>query len=153
MEQTLLECRYTLKNLEQILQNFWNVANKYPVIAFSGDMGAGKTTFIHQLCDMLDVEDTVSSPTFSLINEYHYNEAGKDTIIYHMDWYRLKSEEEGISAGIEDCMLQAMRQKMYCFIEWPEKAMSLLPQSTLWVKIETLSETERKMTLSNGSMA
>lgn len=153
MEKTLLECRYTLKELEQILQKFWNVAEKYPVIAFSGDMGAGKTTFIHQLCDMLEVEDTVSSPTFSLINEYHYNKSGRDTTIYHMDWYRLKSEEEAISAGIEDCMQQAIRQNMYCFIEWPEKAMSLLPQSTLWVKIETLSETERRMTLSNGSMA
>lgn len=153
MEKQVFERVYTLEKLELILQDFWNIAQNYPVIAFSGDMGAGKTTFIHKLCDMLAVEDTVSSPTFSLINEYHFSKEGRDTIIYHMDWYRLKNEEEAISTGIEDCLLQAKRQKMYCFIEWPEKAVNLLQLPYLWVNIETLSETERKMTIYNGSMA
>jgi tRNA threonylcarbamoyladenosine biosynthesis protein TsaE len=152
MEKTLFECAYTLKDIEQILQKFWHVAEKYPVIAFSGEMGAGKTTFISQLCSLLEVEDAVSSPTFALINEYHYSKGGRDTIIYHMDWYRLKNEEEAISAGVEDCLAQAIGGKMYCFIEWPEKAMGLLRQPYLWVNIESLSETERKMTVTNGSI-
>ena len=153
MEKTLFECTYTLKELEQILHKFWETSRTYPIIAFSGDMGAGKTTFIHKLCEMLAVEDTVSSPTFSLINEYHFNTGGKDTTIFHMDWYRLKSEEEAISAGIEDCLQQAIRNKDYCFIEWPEKAPSLLSSPYLWVKIVTLTETERRMTVTTGFVA
>jgi tRNA threonylcarbamoyladenosine biosynthesis protein TsaE len=82
-----------------------------------------------------------------LINEYHFSKGGNSAVIYHMDWYRLKSEEEAVSAGIEDCLLQATRKKDYCFIEWPEKAMNLLTTPYLWVSIENLSETERRMTL------
>ena len=149
MKQTLLELNYSLKDIEDVLQAFWNIAGNYSTIAFSGNMGAGKTTFISRLCELLAVEDTVSSPTFSLINEYHFTKEGKSAVIYHMDWYRLKSEEEAISAGIEDCLLQASLKKDHCFIEWPEKAMSLLTTPYLWVSIENLSETERRMTVSS----
>lgn len=147
MSRTIFERTYTLIELELILHDFWAIAQKYSLLAFSGDMGAGKTTFIHKLCTMLQVQDTVSSPTFSIINEYHFDHNGKDTIIFHMDWYRLKSEEEAIATGIEDCLQQAIRQKMYCLIEWPEKAMSLLSSPCLWITIETLNETERHMAI------
>jgi len=92
------------------------------------------------------VEDAVSSPTFALINEYHFADvAGKDQMIYHLDWYRLKDAAEAINAGMEDCIDQARSGVAYCFVEWPEKAKSLLMPPYLWISIETISVTERKM--------
>ena len=145
MEGTIFSANYTLEHIELILQKFWAVAESHPVIAFSGDMGAGKTTFIHRLCDYLTVQDAVSSPTFALINEYHFSSGNTDKTIFHMDWYRLKDDEEAISAGMEDCLLQTRRGNIYCFIEWPEKAVSLLRMPHLWVSIQTLSSSERHM--------
>jgi tRNA threonylcarbamoyladenosine biosynthesis protein TsaE len=107
-------------------------------------MGAGKTTFIHHLCDLLKVEDVVSSPTFALINEYHFNDKGSDRTIYHMDWYRLKDAEEAINAGMEDCLLQ---KENYSFIEWPEKALQIIPKPYLWIAIHAISAEERNMTI------
>ena len=148
MDNTLLTISYTLENVELILQKFWSIAAKYHVIAFSGDMGAGKTTFIHRLCAYLRVPDPVSSPTFALINEYHFvSPDGKDNTIFHMDWYRLKDAEEAVSAGMEDCLIQAREGNIYCFIEWPEKAPQLLPPPYLWLDIQTVSPTERMMNL------
>ncbi len=136
---------YNLANIGQVAERFWKACNGYRVFAFSGEMSAGKTTFISTLCNYLQVEDTVSSPTFSLINEYHFQHNGADCIIYHMDWYRLKSAEEAVNAGIEDCLLQAQRPNVYCFVEWPEKAMALLPKPHVWLAIETTKVDERKM--------
>lgn len=137
---------YTLDTIDQAVADFWKVVQPYGLITFSGEMGAGKTTFIHHLCDKLGVTDAVSSPTFALINEYHFtNEAGKDNIIYHLDWYRLKDTEEAINAGMEDCILQAKRGEAYCFVEWPEKAQELLERPYARVSIETVSMTERVM--------
>ncbi len=136
---------YKLADIGNVVQHFWQALGDNHVFAFSGEMSAGKTTFIHTLCDYLQVEDTVSSPTFSLINEYHFRKNGQDCIIYHMDWYRLKSAEEAVNAGIEDCLLQARKPNVYCFVEWPEKAMALLPLPHLWLAIETTHVDERKM--------
>lgn len=91
---------------------------------------------------MLGVEDAVSSPTFALINEYHFIQDGKDRTIYHMDWYRLRDTEEAINAGMEDCLQQ---KDNYCFIEWPEKAVELLPCPHLRIEIKTISPQERTM--------
>jgi tRNA threonylcarbamoyladenosine biosynthesis protein TsaE len=95
-------------------------------------MGAGKTTFIHALCDYLGVEDAVSSPTFALINEYHFLQDERDKTIYHMDWYRLRDTAEAIAAGLADALNQ---KNAYCFVEWPEKALDLLPRPYLWLEI------------------
>lgn len=138
---------YTLSEIELILPELWNSISGYSIIAFSGDMGAGKTTLIHQLCHMLGVTDAVSSPTFALINEYHFTSDLRDKVIYHMDWYRIKNEEELVTSGIEDCMLQAAKQQDYCFIEWPEKATGLLPHPYALVKIEVLDERLRQLSL------
>ena len=106
-------------------------------------MAAGKTTFIHALCALLGVADTVSSPTYSLINEYHFvGNDNKDVTLYHTDWYRLKDTEEAIQAGIEDMLAQ---KNAYCFIEWAENAPSLLPFPHLWVTIAPLNDNERKI--------
>ena len=133
-----LQISYSLSNIEQAAHQFWQYLHQYRIFAFSGDMGAGKTTFIRALCSVMGVHDTVSSPTFALINEYRAD----DQVIFHMDWYRLKDTEEAIQAGIEDCLL---RKDAICLIEWPEKAPELLPKPYLWVDIRSVNELERKI--------
>ena len=142
MSAPVLQISYTLANIRNAAHQFWQYAHQYRVLAFSGEMGAGKTTFIHALCDVLGVEDAVSSPTFALINEYHFTDDTKDHTIYHMDWYRLRDKEEAISTGMEDCLLQ---KDNYSFIEWPEKAPEILPHPHLWIAIESTSPTDRQM--------
>lgn len=142
MPATVLQISYSLANIGNAAHQFWQYAHQYRVLAFSGELGAGKTTFIHALCEMLGVTDAVSSPTFALINEYHFDDAGKDRTMYHMDWYRLRDTEEAIQAGMEDCLFQ---KNNYCLIEWPEKAMELLPHPYLWISIQTISPVEREM--------
>ncbi len=113
-----MEISYTLADIDQVAQQLWEINGHKKIWAFHAPMGAGKTTLIAKLCKYLGVMDTVSSPTFSIMNEYESN--GK--IIYHMDWYRLEDEQEAIKAGVEAVMEEAD----YCFIEWPEKAVALL---------------------------
>lgn len=142
MPTASLQISYSLANIENAVHQFWQYANQYRILAFSGEMGAGKTTFIHHLCDFIKVRDTVSSPTFALINEYHFDDNGIDRTIYHMDWYRVKDEDEALNAGMEDCLLQ---KDSYSFVEWPEKAPTLLPRPHLWISIKVLNEEERNM--------
>jgi len=91
-------------------------------------MGAGKTTFINELCRQLNVTDLVSSPTFALINEYM---TGNGVPVYHFDFYRINTPEEIYDIGFEDYCYQ----DAYCFIEWPEKAETLLPDDFITVQI------------------
>ncbi len=109
-------------------------------IAFYAPMGAGKTTLINALCKKLEVIDATSSPTFSIINEYA---TANDNMIVHMDWYRLKGEEDAINAGVEDYL----QGKHYLFIEWPEIAEGLLPEDCCKCSIEILDEVTRKITI------
>ncbi|MEM6723375.1 MAG: tRNA (adenosine(37)-N6)-threonylcarbamoyltransferase complex ATPase subunit type 1 TsaE, partial [Bacteroidota bacterium] len=90
--------------------------------AFYGDLGAGKTTLIQRICQQLNSTDNVSSPTFSLVNEYDY----PDGMIFHMDLYRLNSIEEALDIGIEGYLDSGH----YCFIEWPAVILPLLDQET-----------------------
>lgn len=143
MQAPTLQISYSLATIESAVHQFWQFAYQHNVLAFSGHMGAGKTTFIHALCDFLGVKDTVSSPTFALINEYHFDDNGHDRTIYHMDWYRLKDTEEAINAGMEDCVLQ---KNNYSFIEWPERAAELLPHNHVWISITAISDMERQLT-------
>jgi len=131
-----LQSSYTLSDIGNEMHQFWQFAHQYRVLAFNGEMGAGKTTFIHALCNYLGVKDAVTSPTYALINEYHFtdNLSGADRTIYHIDLYRLKGRAEAIEAGIEDCLLQ---KNAYCFVEWAEKAPELLPKPYLLINIET----------------
>lgn len=102
-------------------------AGDYKVFAFNGEMGAGKTTFIKSLCNTLGSTNDFSSPTYSIVNEYRFPE-GK---IFHFDLYRLKSMEEVLDIGFEEYV----SGKDYCFIEWPDLAMSLLPLPHLSIVI------------------
>lgn len=148
MEKILANISYTLNNIDIAVQQFWVVAERYHLLAFSGDMGAGKTTFISHLCHYLKVEDTVSSPTFALVNEYRYPSAtGGDNTIFHIDLYRVRNTAEAVNAGMEDCISQAQGERVYCFVEWPEKAPELLHKPHLWMSIESISPEERKMTV------
>jgi tRNA threonylcarbamoyladenosine biosynthesis protein TsaE len=148
MSKDLLTLSYTLETIGDAARRFWEAFNGYHIFAFSGEMGAGKTTFIHYLCDHLKVEDVVSSPTFALINEYHFSGAeGTDNTIFHLDWYRLRDCAEAIDAGMEDCIEQAQAGAAYCFIEWPEKATELLNFPYLFIAIDAVSVTERIMTI------
>ena len=119
-----MEITVTLENIQQCAHKFWERVQGR-VFAFHGEMGAGKTTFIVALCTAKGVTGHVSSPTFSLINEYTYKEEGVSKRIFHIDLYRLKDEEEAIHAGIEDCLYSGD----ICFVEWPEKIPSLLPEN------------------------
>jgi len=108
--------------------------------AFYADMGSGKTTLISQLCRQLGVTDTVSSPTFSIINEYALGERAER--VYHMDWYRLKHTEDAIEAGVQDVLQQ---EDAWIFIEWPEIAEELLPETCVRIRLLMVDEETRQL--------
>lgn len=111
------------------------------IVLLKGQMGAGKTTLIKALCDALNCEDIVSSPTFSLINEYQKSD-GKP--IYHFDCYRIENEEEAYDFGAEEYLYSGH----LCLIEWPENIESLLPQEYNLIQLEKIDENTRQLTLS-----
>ena len=112
------------------------------VIAFYGEMGAGKTTLIKEICNELEVDEIANSPTFSIINEYLSNT--KETI-YHFDFYRIEEESEVYDLGYEDYFYS----DNYCFIEWPEKAPNLLPENTVKVDISVDNENNRLISIAS----
>ena len=103
------------------------------IFAFYGAMGAGKTTFIKVICETLGVTDMISSPTFSIVNEYRSSNGEK---IFHFDFYRIKSLNEAYDMGYEDYFYS----NAYCFIEWPEKIEELLPPN--YVKVDIIAKGE-----------
>lgn len=130
---------FTLSSLPALAGEFWRAYPDKKIFAFRGGLGAGKTTFIHALCREKKVSDTLSSPSFPLINEYHY----PGGILYHLDLYRLQGEEEAVRAGIEDCLYSGQ----ICLVEWPGRAPGIFPPETLQLDIEILDETHRKITI------
>lgn len=134
-----MKFNYKLDGIDEAAARFWQVIGDNKVVAFHGNMGAGKTTFIHALCEIKGVKDVVGSPTFSIINEYYFPN-GK---IFHIDLYRLKDEEEAIRAGVEDCLYS----NHTCFVEWPEKAPGLFPNNTVHIFIEVEDSETRHLTI------
>ena len=133
-----MDVLFTLPQIQSAAAAFLNAVKNINVIALHGEMGAGKTTFVHAVCDELGVQNAVSSPTFSIINEYT-TAAGKT--IYHLDLYRLKSVQEAIDAGVEDCFYSGN----LCLVEWPEIAPTIFPDNTLHAYIEIAGDTERRL--------
>ncbi len=123
------ENTFSLADLKVISNDLLTQMNGYKVIAFSGELGAGKTTLISCLCGLLGVQDVVGSPTFSLVNEYAYLEEGKAKRIFHIDAYRIKDLEEAREVGIEEYF----DGDGFCFVEWPERIEKILPSQTLKV--------------------
>ena len=117
------------------------------VFAFDGKMGAGKTTFIKCLCEAMGTEDVVNSPTFAIVNVYEVGAIGKGQLamgreeVYHFDCYRIKDIREAMDFGAEEYLYSGN----YCFIEWAEMIEPLLPEDTVWVKIEVEENGERSL--------
>lgn len=118
----------SLQELDSVAARFLELAEGHDVIAFSGELGAGKTTFIQAICRTLGVDVEVNSPTFSLVNEYFTPERKS---IFHFDLYRIETPEELFDMGYEEYFYSGSM----CLIEWPEKARQLIPENALWVKI------------------
>lgn len=127
-----------LSELPPIAQALLPLVHQCKTVALVGEMGAGKTTLIKALCTALGVQDATSSPTFALVNEY----AAPMAPIYHLDLYRLQSEEEAISVGL----LELFDGEKYCFIEWPDLVAGYLPASTLWIQVLALEQQQRQIT-------
>ena len=128
---------YTLAEIDDVAQSLMKKFGSKSVWAFHAPMGAGKTTLITALCQILGVQDRVNSPTFAIMNEYQ----GLGKVIYHMDWYRLENDGEARRAGVE----MAMEDSDFCFIEWPEKAINLIPSDALHIEIEILGPEHRRI--------
>jgi tRNA threonylcarbamoyladenosine biosynthesis protein TsaE len=129
---------YALENLSAIAKSIIETA-QHKVLLFNGEMGVGKTTLIKQLCKELGSEDNISSPTFSLVNEYN----AKDEIIYHFDFYRIEDEEEALDIGLEDYLYS----NNWCFIEWPQNIENLLPLDAVEIHLSILEDGSRKIQL------
>ena len=129
-------------SLDQIQETAEQIIAQKPkkIILFNGEMGVGKTTLIKQLCKSLGVEDATSSPTFSLVNEYYTSD---NKIVYHFDFYRLNKETEALDMGVDDYLYSGN----WCFIEWSEKIINLIPDEHSVVTIELLANGKRNLEL------
>lgn len=140
----LIQISYSLGTIDKAAYQLSQCLHRNNVLCFSAEMGAGKTTLISALCKLLEVRETVSSPTFSLINEYSCIIDGKLTRIFHMDLYRLQSVSEAINAGVEDCLRQPGSISL---VEWPQKFPELITPPYTEVILEVSGLEERNMTI------
>ena len=132
---------YGLEQLSEIANEVISNA-EHKVLLFYGDMGVGKTTLIKEIFKQLHVEDNVSSPTFSLVNEYHTT---SNDIVYHFDFYRIDHEEEALDMGIEEYFYS----NRWCLVEWPNKIENLLPLESVKITISTDQNQLRTIQLEN----
>ncbi|PVX52242.1 tRNA threonylcarbamoyladenosine biosynthesis protein TsaE [Balneicella halophila] len=119
----------SLEGLLEVADKFLQDWGEHKLVTLIGEMGAGKTTFVKAICDVLGVEDAVSSPTFSIINEY--TTANGETL-FHFDFYRINDEQEALDFGVEEYW----ESDAYCYMEWPEKVENILPEDILEVRIK-----------------
>lgn len=133
---------YSLQQLPEIAKEVISFA-QHNILLFYGEMGVGKTTLIKEILKQLGVTDNVSSPTFSLVNEYHTYDNKK---IYHFDFYRIENEEEAMDIGIEEYFYS----NSLCLIEWPNKVENLLPLKTVSIKIALENNQQRTIAIINN---
>ena len=126
----------SLDELDKVAEAVINALNGRTVVAFDAPMGAGKTTLISRIAALLGAEDSVTSPTFAIVNQYE----GKERTIYHFDMYRIERVEEALDFGSEEYLSSGE----LCLVEWPEKIEPLLPDDTMVVRIKILSDTARR---------
>lgn len=127
----------SIAELTDVAESVIDSLNGRSIVAFRGEMGAGKTTLIREIASLMGVNDTVNSPTFAIVNHYTNNETGKN--IYHFDFYRINRIEEAYDFGYEEYFYSGD----LCLIEWPEKIEELLPDNVMTVTISIDSENER----------
>lgn len=133
---------FTLDQLPETALDFWKHYQDKQIFTLEGPMGAGKTTLIKALCAAAGVKDATASPTFSIINEYAYTDAaGQPRRIYHLDLYRLRDEEEAITAGVEDTLYQ----DAISFVEWPQVIAPILPPDTVHLQLSVLPDQKRML--------
>lgn len=137
--QKNLVCQH-LGELPQIAEQIIEAAGDIKVWLFEGDMGAGKTTLIKALCKAFGVKDTVTSPTFSLVNEYKNHDG---STFYHFDFYRIKNETEAMDIGAEEYFYSGN----VCFIEWSSKIPNLIPDTHLSIYIEVNPDHSRRIAI------
>lgn len=140
MEETSFQ--YDLPEIREAGRWLWRVMGAHRVVALHGQMGAGKTSLVYAICETLGVRDAVSSPTFSLINEYEIPGGGK---IVHIDLYRIRDEEEALQAGMEDVLFSGA----WCFVEWPERAPGIFPEDTLHLTISVNEDQSRTIRINS----
>ena len=126
----------SLDELDTVAEAVINALDGRTVVAFDAPMGAGKTTLISRIAALLGAEDSVTSPTFAIVNQYE----GTKHTIYHFDMYRIERVEEALDFGSEEYLSSGD----LCGVEWPEKIEPLLPDDTMVVRIEILSDTARR---------
>jgi len=129
-----------LTALHTVAQQLLDFAGNRKCFLLYGEIGAGKTTLVKEIVKLLGVKERANSPTFSLVNEYTYQENGKESLAYHIDLYRLDSVEEAIDIGIEDYLYS----NMFCFVEWPELVEAIVPEDSVKIKIEISDDSTRK---------
>ena len=125
----------SLEELDKVAEAVIESLDGRTVVALDAPMGAGKTTLVSRIAEYLGSEDDVTSPTFAIVNQYE----GRRTI-YHFDMYRIDKIEEALDFGSEEYLSSGE----LCLVEWPEKIEVLLPEDTMVVKIEILSDTARR---------
>lgn len=127
--------------LPKAAEEFLGALGSRRVVALLAPMGTGKTTFISALCKLLGVEDTITSPTFAIVNEYYSTRLEEP--IYHFDFYRLRDLDEARAIGVEDYLYSGH----LCLLEWPELIEPLLPDDTVVVRLEELPDGSRRLTM------
>ncbi|BDD03636.1 tRNA (adenosine(37)-N6)-threonylcarbamoyltransferase complex ATPase subunit type 1 TsaE [Aureibacter tunicatorum] len=130
--------KYTINDLPEVCRQVIEFAQEHTIWIFDGEMGAGKTTTISAMAKELNIIDNVSSPTFSIVNEYIDN---KDNYFYHFDFYRIKNEVEAMDIGVDEYFYSGH----VCFLEWASLIPSLLPEKH--IKIEISIEDEKHRTI------
>lgn len=126
--------------LPKVAEALLPMLNDTAVLCFYGEMGAGKTTFIKVICTLLGVSDVMSSPTFSIVNEY---QTDKGSPVYHFDFYRLEDQQEALGIGVEEYFYSGE----VCLIEWPEKIIDLIPDEHIKININLVGTNDRKITI------
>ncbi len=135
-----MDVTFKLSAIHTIAEQLLNEVGEHKVIALHGQMGAGKTTLVSTICNILKVNSKVSSPTFSIINEYSTDD---NKVVYHIDLYRLKSVAEAVNVGVEVCFYS----DSLCLVEWPEVAPQLLPENTVHVYLSLAGSDERRLVI------
>jgi tRNA threonylcarbamoyladenosine biosynthesis protein TsaE len=136
MEKSII---YSIDEIEGVAKKILSLNLNSKIYILYGNMGSGKTTLIKSIVEKLDIDGVVSSPTFSIINEYYNGNK-----IYHFDFYRIKDTDELLDIGIEEYV----SGNNICFIEWPDLVIKMLPKNYNTLKLEVISDKKRKLTIS-----